>query len=125
MDSDERPVSDFVYGIPSSESLVASLESVELTEDAVANAGFLTPRQKDELVAAVQQLRDADADRYGSEQKVVFLDAEAGFSLESPVQSDKTANESDRGVAFVQGHRDVSATALREGPAKTSTLEES
>lgn len=110
---------------PNVSRITDEIESVELTEDAVTNAESLTPRRKDELVAAVQQLRDADADRYGSEQKVIFLDAESGFSLQSPIQNDKTANESDRGVAFVQGHRYVSATALREESAKTSILEES
>ena len=42
--------------------------------------------------------------------------------LEQPVQNDKTASESDRTVAFVQGHRYV--PAFRDNPITTSALEE-
>jgi len=38
-------------------------------------------------------------------QKVVFLNGKEGIALEKPVEDDKTAEGSDRTVAFVQGHR--------------------
>ncbi len=52
---------------------------------------------------------------------------ERGFTLEQPVQNDKTATESDRTVAFVQGtntylHRDCGKIPLQRLPWKTDPL---
>lgn len=100
-----------------------SIESVELTREGVENATSLTEEQRNALRNAVDGLETAGADRYGSDQKVIFLDEDAGITLDEPVSNDKTAEGSDRTVAFVQGHRYVSASALREGPSTTSELE--
>jgi hypothetical protein len=73
---------------------------------------------------STSSFQDQNADRYGSEQKALFLDVECGFVLEQPVQNNKTASELDRTVAFVQGHRYVSSSVLRDNPTTTSALEE-
>lgn len=102
-----------------------SVESVELTRTGVETLESLSGSQRTALLDVVDELEAADSDRYGSDQKVVFLDEQDGISLEEPVQNDKTAEGSDRTVAFVQGHRYVSASALRKEPTTTSALEES
>ena len=101
-----------------------AIESVELTEDAVESAESVTPTQREELLEVVQRLRESESDRYSSEQKVLFLDDKKGLTLNHGIRNDKTADESDRTVAFVQGHRYVSAGALRENPSTTSALED-
>ncbi|NKE37470.1 hypothetical protein GWG54_16975 [Natronococcus sp. JC468] len=108
---------------PAVPAITSTIESIELTEDALEEATQISPAQRRRLEDGIATLRDQNADRYGSEQKVLFLDLERGFTLEQPVQNDKTASESDRTVAFVQGHRYVSASALRDNPTTTSTLE--
>lgn len=100
-----------------------SIESIELTDDAVAAADALTASQREQLLKVVDELGAADSDRYGSEQKVLFLDGERGFALDEAIRNDKTAEGSDRTVAFVQGHRYVSASSLRSDPDWTSELE--
>ena len=103
--------------------IIDSIDSVELTREGVENATSLTEEQRMELRKAVDGLEEVGADRYGSDHKVIFLDESAGFSLDEPVSNDKTAEGSDRTVAFVQGHRYVPASALEKGPSTTSTLE--
>jgi hypothetical protein len=105
-------------------AITSTIESIELTEDALEEATQVSPTQRRRLEDGIATLQDQNADRYGSEQNVLFLDLERGFTLEKPIQNDKTASESDRTVAFVQGHRYVSASALQENPAMTSDLEE-
>ncbi|WP_254862267.1 hypothetical protein [Halovivax gelatinilyticus] len=102
-----------------------SIETVELTREGVENATSVTEVQREALRNAVDGLEAADADRYGSDQKVIFLDEDSEIKLDGPVSNDKTAEGSDRTVAFVQGHRYVSASALRESPLTTSALEDS
>jgi hypothetical protein len=54
---------------------------------------------------------------------VVFLDEASGFELESPVENDKTAKDSETRVAFVYGQRYVSAEKAKTSPEKTTELE--
>lgn len=106
--------------------ITGSVDRVELTADGVEAAhdrGDLTTSECDELLDIVAQLADDDSERYGREEKVLFLDGAAGFSLDQPVTNDKTANDSDTRVAFVYGQRYVSAEKLRQSPEKTSELE--
>lgn len=110
---------------PKAPKIIDSVESVELTREGVEKVESLSSEQRNELLRAVDELRAENSDRYGNDQKVVFLDGEEGITLEQSVENDKTAEGSDRTVAFVQGHRYVSASALRKGPATTSALEES
>jgi hypothetical protein len=48
-----------------------------------------------------------------------------GIEPYHPVKNDKTARDSDRTVAFVQGHRYVSFSELRENPDYKTELEDS
>jgi len=100
-----------------------AVESIELTSEGVETADSLTSSQREQLLDAVDRLEEAESDRHGMEQKVLFLDGERGFELDDVVRNDKTADGSDRTVAFVQGHRYVSASLLRDGPEWTSELE--
>ena len=61
-------------------------------------------------------------ERYGEAEKVIFL--QDGIELDYPVRNDKTASDSDRTVAFVQGHRYVSFKKLRGNPDYTTELED-
>lgn len=106
--------------------ITGSVDQVELTEAGVEEAyerGDLTAQQRDELSETVEQLAADESERYGQREKVVFLDSEDGFTLDAPVENDKTAEDSDTRVAFVYGQRYVSAEKLRESPEKTSELE--
>jgi len=103
--------------------IIDSVESVELTQEGVEKTDSLSSKQRAELRKTVDKLETGDSDRYGSDQKVIFLDEDRGISLESPVKNNKTAEGSDRTVAFVQGHRYVSASALQKDPTTTSALE--
>lgn len=108
-------------------SITGSVESVELTPDGVERAheeDELTDSQRVVLAETVQRLDENDSERYGQRQKVLFLDGERGFTLEHPVDNDKTAKESDTRVAFVYDRRYVSAEKLKQSPEKTSELEE-
>lgn len=100
-----------------------SIESIELTEEAIQNNLGLPQSQREQLLDAVNQLHQEGAERYGEMQKVIFLGE--GEELTSPVKNDKTATDSDRTVAFVQGHRYVSFSKLQESPEYTTELEES
>lgn len=100
-----------------------SIESIELTKEAVQNHSELSQSQRDELLSAVEGLRRDDSERYGETQKVIFL--RDGIELDRAIVNDKTASDSDRTVAFVQGHRYVSLSKLRESPEHTTELEES
>jgi hypothetical protein len=62
------------------------------------------------------------SERYGETEKVIFL--QEGIELDRPVENDKTASDSDRTVAFVQGHRYVSFSKLQQNPEYTTELEE-
>ena len=72
-------------------------------------------------MATVEEMHENSAERYGEEQQVAFLGER--IKLERVVENDKTASDSDRRVAFVQGHRYVSLSALEEEPEYTSRLE--
>ena len=69
----------------------------------------------------MKKMRENGSERYGEEQQVAFLGK--GIELEHTVVNDKTVSDSDRRVAFVQGHRYVSFSALEDQPRYTSTLE--
>lgn len=100
-----------------------AIESIELTEEAVSNNADLSSSQREQLREAVEQLREEGSERYGETQKVIFL--QDGIELEYSVKNDKTASDSDRTVAFVQGHRYVSFSKLQESPEYTTELEDS
>ena len=53
---------------------------------------------------------------------MIFL--REGEELSQPIKNDKTASDSDRTVAFVQGHRYVSFSKLQQNPEYTTELEE-
>lgn len=108
-------------------SITGSVDRVELTLDGIEHAyenGELTVSQRNELQETVEHLRKDNSERYGQQQKVVFLNGDDGFSLNQPVSNDKTANDSDSRVAFVYNQRYVSAEKLKQSPSKTSELEE-
>ena len=96
------------------------VDEVLLTEDGVQQAG-LADGQRGHLMTTVEKMRESGSERYGEKQKIAFL--RDGVELESVVENDKTASDSDRHVAFVQGHRYVSLSALEKGPEYTSMLE--
>lgn len=87
-----------------------------------APLGDVTQSQRDQLLAAVEHFHREDSERYGETEKVIFL--RDGEELEHPVKNDKTASDSDRTVAFVQGHRYVSFSKLKQSPNYTSELED-
>lgn len=99
-----------------------AIESIELTEDSVRSHDGLTQSQRDQLLAAVEHFHSEVSERYGETEKVIFL--RDGEELEHPVKNDKTASDSDRTVAFVQGHRYVSFSKLKQNPNYTSELED-
>jgi hypothetical protein len=108
---------------PAVPKVTDSIESIELTEDAVSKNTDLSSLQREQLLEAVAQLREEGSERYGETQKVIFL--QDGIELRHAVENDKTASDSDRTVAFVQGHRYVSFSKLQEEPSYTSELEDS
>lgn len=99
-----------------------AIESIEPTEDAVRNHAELSQSQRDQLLEAVRQFRREGSERYSETQKVIFL--QDGIDLERPIKNDKIASDSERTVAFVQGHRCVSLSKLRTNPEYTTALEE-
>lgn len=103
-------------------TVTGAIESVELTEETVRNDGNLSQSQRERLLDAVIQFRKQDSERHGETEKVIFI--QDGIELDHPVKNDKTASDSDRTVAFVQGHRYVSFSKLRENPEYTTELED-
>lgn len=103
-------------------SVTGAIESIELTQESVQDHSELTRSQREQLLEAVNQLDEEDSERYGETEKVIFL--RDGIELDRPVENDKTASDSDRTVAFVQGHRYVSYSKLRENLTYTTELEE-
>jgi hypothetical protein len=99
-----------------------AIESIELTEDTVQNHPDLSQSQREQLLDAVTQFRENSSERHGETEKVIFL--QGGIGLDRPVKNDKTASDSDRTVAFVQGHRYVSLSKLRKNPEYTTELED-
>jgi len=104
-------------------SVMGSIESIELTEETVRNHSNLSQSQREQLIDAVTQFRKEGSERYGETEKVIFL--RDGIELNHPVKNDKTASDSDRTVAFVQGHRYVSFSKLQNNPEYTTELEDS
>ena len=98
-----------------------AIESIELTEEQVRNNADLSQSQREPLLEAVTQFRKEGAERYGETEKVIFLQDD--IDLDRSVENDKTASDSDRTVAFVQGHRYVSFSELRMNPKYTTELE--
>lgn len=103
-------------------TVTGSIESIELTEQTVRDHPNLSQSQREQLLKAVEQMRADGLERYGETQKAIFL--QDGITLEHPIENDKTAEDSDRTVPFVYGHRYVSFSKLRENPKKTTELEE-
>ncbi len=99
------------------------IESIELSTDAI-EASTLSGDFRERLLRVVSRMNTTDSQRYGDEQKVAFLDRDGGIVLDNPVENNKTASDSDRRVAFVQGHRYVSLSKLKQNPRYTSELEE-
>jgi len=103
-------------------SVTGAIESIELTEETIRNRADLSQSQSEQLLDTVATLRNMGSERYGETEKVIFL--QEGIELERPVENDKTASDSDRTVAFVQGHRYVSFSKLQQNPEYTTELEE-
>lgn len=99
-----------------------SVESIALTEEAIQEASGLSQSWKSELLEVVEKMRENGSERYGDMQKVLIL--EPDIELEQPIRNDKTASDSTRTVAFVQGHRYISLSTLQESPKYTTELEE-
>jgi hypothetical protein len=100
---------------PKVSRITGDVDRVELTAEGVQQAyerGDLTEIQRSELEDAVEAFDEEDAERYGKEQKVIFLDEASGFELEQPVENDKTAKDSETRVAFVYGQRYESAESF-------------
>lgn len=108
---------------PAIPTVTGTVESIELIEESIRKHSDLSQSQRNILLEAVKQMNSDGLERYGETQKVIFL--QDGIGLDHPVVNDKTASDSDRTVAFVQGHRYVSYSKLREGPEYTSVLEDS
>lgn len=104
-------------------SVMSAVESIEFTEETVRKHPDLSQTQREQLLEAVIWLREEGSERHEETGKVLFLrdDVELG----RPVQNDKTASDSDRTVAFVQGHRYVSLSKLRDNVEYTTELEDS
>lgn len=103
--------------------ITGALENIELTEEAVQDRKDLSKTQREKLLDTVQKLRDTGSERYGETEKIIFL--QDGIELNQRAENDKTASDSDRTVAFVQGHRYVSFSKLQENPKYTTELEDS
>ncbi|MFC6724272.1 hypothetical protein ACFQE1_07775 [Halobium palmae] len=103
---------------PAVPRVVDRVDDVLLTEAGVEEHDGLSESQKEKLMGIV----GPDMKRHGDRQQVIFL--EDDVTLSEPIRNDKTASDSDRGVAFVQGHRYVSLSALRDDPSGTTDLEE-
>ena len=97
--------------------ITARVDEVTLTENGVEQHPKLTRSQKEELLSVLAESEK----RRGSELQVIFLRDD--LELDRPVENDKTATDSNRRVAFVQGHRYVSLSALKEQPEYTTELE--
>ena len=122
-----RPVSHLAFYKdgeikPEVPQVTGSIESITLNEDTVRNHPELSDEQANSLGESVTKMRENDSERYGDTQKVLFL--EPDLELDQAVENDKTASDSNRTVAFVQGHRYVSLSTLRESPRYTTELEE-
>lgn len=102
--------------------VVDSVESVTLTREGIRDSEQLTKRQEKELLDVVERMEANGSERVGDTQKVLFL--EPDFELDASVRNDKTANDSNRTVAFVQGHRYVSLSDLQSGVERTTELED-
>jgi len=102
--------------------VTGGVESVTLTEEAVRDHPELSHDHERSLLDAVERMRNDGSERYGDTQKVLFL--EPDLELDRAVRNDKTASDSNRTVAFVQGHRYVSLSTLRDGPQYTTILED-
>lgn len=99
-----------------------SIESITLDKESVRDHQGLSHDQKQSLLEAVDRMWENESERHGDTQKVLFL--EPDLDLDRAVQNDKTASDSNRTVAFVQGHRYVSLSTLQERPRHTTELEE-
>jgi hypothetical protein len=104
-------------------SVTDAIESIKFTEETVRNHSDPSQSQREKLLDAVTQFRKEGSERYGETEKVIFLRDD--IELDYPVKNDKTASDSDRTVAFVQGHRYVSFSKLRKNPEYTTELEDS
>lgn len=101
--------------------VTGSIESISLEEETIRGHSELSKHQEEELLQAVKLMRENGSDRYNETEKVLFLKPD--LELDQVIRNDKTANDSNRTVAFVQGHRYVSLSTLRENPSYTTELE--
>ena len=104
-------------------SVMSAIESIEFTEETVRDHPNLSQSQREQLLEAVVWLREEGSERHGETGKVLFLRDD--IELDHPVENDKTASDSDRRVAFVQGHRYVSLFKLQDNTEYTTELEDS
>lgn len=104
-------------------SVTGSIESIELTEAAVRDRTDISQSQREQLLDTISTLQKRGSERYGETEKIIFL--QDGIELDRAVKNDKTASDSDRTVAFVQGHRYASLSKLQANPEYTTELEES
>jgi hypothetical protein len=102
--------------------VTGSVESISLDEETVRAHPDLSQHQEEELLEAVELMRENGSNRYNENEKVLFLDPD--LELDRAIRNDKTASDSNRTVAFVRGHRYVSLSTLHENPRATTELEE-
>jgi len=81
-------------------SVMGAIKSVKLIEETVRNHADLSQSQREQLLDAVTQFRKEGSERHGETEKVIFL--RDGIELDHTAKNDKTANDADRTVAFVQ-----------------------
>jgi hypothetical protein len=93
------------------------VDEVVLTEEGIEQHSELNRAQKDELLEILPSIEE----RHDPETQIIFL--EDDFELDQAIENNKTAEDTSRRIAFVQGHRYVSFSALREQPSYTSELE--
>ncbi|ADB63337.1 hypothetical protein Htur_4533 (plasmid) [Haloterrigena turkmenica DSM 5511] len=65
--------------------ITSAIESTELTEGTLKETANISPTQGRELREGIAKLQDYDSDCYGSEQKVLVLNLECGFTLEQSI----------------------------------------
>lgn len=112
---------------PEVPKITEAVEQVELSLPGIDDLeSDISEERREELRRVINTMREFEAPghhRLGTEQKVLFLDPSQGFELDKPVKNDKTAEDTARRIAFVRGHRYVSANDLRDSPDYTSALE--
>lgn len=109
---------------PKVPKILASIESIQLDEEAIERTTELPEQERQRLKSAVALLRSGHDERISESVKVLFLSAQDSpetLTLPQPIVND-LRTESGRTVAFVQGQRYVSFEAIQRAPGTTSGL---